>query len=159
MTTRKYFGFGFLIVAGLLLMSLYLQFFEGFEPCPLCTLQRVAFILLSIFYLLGFLCYRIGFLRIFFAFMSLLSAILGLGLSGRQIWLQHFPSNSSTECGVSIKYMLQVLPINEVASRIFQGTAECTTRGWEFLNLNMAEWSFIWFVFFFLLSVYLVKKK
>lgn len=157
--TRKYYGFGFFLVAILLLTSLYLQFFEGFEPCPLCTLQRFAFLGLGVFYLLGLICYRWGFIRIFSSVLALLSATAGLFLSGRQIWLQHFPSDAGTECGVSLQYMLQVLPINEVAQRIFQGTAECSTRGWEFLTLNMAEWSLAWFVLFFLLSAYLLKKR
>jgi disulfide bond formation protein DsbB len=156
---RKYYGLGFVLVSMLLFTSLYLQFYDGFQPCPLCTLQRFAFVLLGVFYLIGLICYRWGFLRITSSVLALLSTIIGLALAGRQIWLQHFPSASGTECGVSLQYMLQALPINEVAQRIFQGTAECSTRGWEFLTLNMAEWSLVWFVIFFLLSAYLVKKR
>ena len=156
---RKYYGLGFILVAMLLLTSLYLQFYDGFQPCPLCMLQRFAFLLLGVFYLIGLLCYKWGFLRVTASVLALLSAMLGLALAGRQIWLQHFPSANGTECGVSLEYMLQVLPLNEVAQRIFQGTAECTARGWEFLYLNMAEWSLLWFVLFFLLSAYLFKKR
>lgn len=156
---RKFFGLGLLLVSGLLLTSIYLQFYDGFEPCPLCSLQRMAFVMLGICYFLGLLCYKINFTRILFSLLALLSSIIGLGLAGRQIWLQHFPSSAGTECGVSLQYMLQALPFNEAAQRIFQGTAECATRGWEFLSLNMAEWSLLWFVYFFLLSAYLVKKR
>lgn len=159
MAMRKYYGVGFLLVTMLLLTSLYLQFYDGFEPCPLCTLQRFAFVALGIFYLIGLLFYRWGVLRVFSAVMAFLSSCAGLFLAGRQIWLQHYPSEGGTECGVSLQYMLEALPLNEVAQRVFQGTAECTARGWEFLNLNMAEWSLLWFVFFFLLSVYLFKKR
>lgn len=157
--TRKYYGLGFILVAMLLLTSLYLQFYDGFQPCPLCTLQRFAFLLLGLSYLIGFICYRWGFLRVASSILAILFSLAGLTLAGRQIWLQHFPSVNGTECGVSLEYMLQVLPINEVAQRIFQGTAECSARGWEFLTLNMAEWSFACFVFFFILSAYLFKKR
>ncbi|MBI1966112.1 MAG: disulfide bond formation protein B, partial [Betaproteobacteria bacterium] len=34
---------GFLACAGLIGFALYLQYFEYQEPCPLCMLQRVAF--------------------------------------------------------------------------------------------------------------------
>lgn len=158
MTTRKYYAVGFLIVGLLLLTSLYLQYYDGFQPCPLCTLQRFAFILLGVFYFTGWLFYKFGFIRVLSSLLALVSSLIGIGLAGRQIWLQHYPSGSE-ECGVSLQYMLQALPIHEVASRIFQGTAECTTRGWEFLNLNMAEWSLLWFVIFFMLSAYLLKKR
>lgn len=157
--THRLYALGFAIVAMLLLASLYLQFFEGFQPCPLCTLQRFAFLLLGLFFLLGFVCYRWGFMRIISSVLALASSTAGLFFAGRQIWLQHYPSATGTECGVSLSYMLQVLPINEVAQRIFQGTAECTAKGWEFLTLTMAEWSFLWFVFFFILSAYLIKKR
>lgn len=157
--TRKYYGLGFILITMLLLTSLYLQFYDGFQPCPLCTLQRIAFLLLGVFYLIGWIFYRWGVVRIASSVLALLSALAGLGLSGRQVWLQHFPSANGSECGVSLQYMLQVLPINEVVQRIFEGTAECSARGWEFLNLNMAEWSLAWFVFFFLLSAYLCKKR
>ena len=44
MTTRLGYTLGFLVCAGLMAFALYLQYVEGQEPCPLCMLQRVAFI-------------------------------------------------------------------------------------------------------------------
>jgi len=48
--------------------------------------------------------------------------------------------------------MLQVLPVNQALQKIFQGSAECTQRGWEFLHMNMAEWALIWFFLFLLMT-------
>ena len=86
------------------------------------------------------------------------TALLGILLAGRQVWLQFFFPGDPAECGVSIQYMLQVLTFKEMAQKIFAGSAECTQRGWEFLQLNMAEWSFIWFILLLIVAGYLLKK-
>ncbi len=85
--------------------------------------------------------------------------MLGIFLAGRQVWLQHFPSPDNSECGVSIQYLMQVLPMNQVLEKIFAGSTECSQRGWEFLHLNMAEWALIWFVGFFILTLCLLLEE
>jgi len=52
-STRIGFLAGFLVCAGLLVFALYLQHFEFQEPCPLCILQRIAFIGLMIIFLVA----------------------------------------------------------------------------------------------------------
>lgn len=159
MSNRIWYLLGTLVVAGLLGFSIYLQMYDGFKPCPLCALQRIAFLILGISFLFGFLFYRVKFARVFFSFLGLVFSASGLFLSGRQVWLQHHPSASSGECGVSLQYMLQVLPVSEVAQKVFQGSAECTEKGWQFLMLNMAEWSLVCFAGFFILAYYLLRKS
>lgn len=149
---------GLIIISALLMTSAYLQVFEGFTPCPLCTLQRLAFSLLGIICLFGIFVAnkRIG--RTIINLLGSFTALLGIFFAGRQVWLQHFPPANNTECGVSLQYMLQVLPVNQVLEKIFQGTAECTERGWDFLGLTIAEWTLIWFVGFFICAVVLLIK-
>lgn len=153
MTIRSTYLIGLALVTALLGTSFYFQFIEGFIPCPLCTLQRLSFGLLGVLFLLGALVYSYKPLRLIINTLCMLTSILGIFLAGRQIWLQAFPSPDNTECGVSIQYMMQVLPLNEVLQKIFAGSAECTQRGWEFLHLNMAEWTLIWFVGFLILTL------
>jgi len=159
MNIRSIYLIGFFLIVALLSTSLYLQFFEGIEPCPLCSLQRIAFCGLGLSFLFGLFAYVkpmgqriINSLLVFFSF-------LGMMFAGRQVWLQHFPSASSKECGVSLQYMMKVLPVNEIMQKIFEGSAECTLRSWDFLSLTMAEWSLLWFLFFFALSLYCFRKK
>jgi len=88
--------------------------------------------------------------------INLLSAMTALGgvfFAGRQIWLQHFASAGSAECGVSLQYMMKILPLNEVMRKILEGSTECTQRGWEFFHLNMAEWALAWFTLFLFLII------
>lgn len=153
MTIRSTYLIGLIIVSTLLLTSFYFQFVEGFIPCPLCTLQRISFGLLGILFLVGILTYAKRPIRILINTLCMLTSMLGIFLAGRQVWLQNFPSPDNSECGVSIQYMMQVLPLNEVAQKIFAGSAECTQRGWEFLHLNMAEWTLIWFIGFLIMTL------
>jgi disulfide bond formation protein DsbB len=146
---------GFLTIGGLLGFSVYLQLFQGIQPCALCTLQRLTFAFLGAAFLFGSLFARNRILQHLVNTLIFIISGLGIFLAGRQIWLQHFPSTDGTECGVSIQYMLQVLPWHEVLQRIIAGSTECSVRGWELLSLNMAEWALIWFVFFLFSSIYL----
>src|SRR5204863_960626 len=127
-------------------------------PCPLCSLQRLAFCFLSVTFLFGLLlcCYKTA--RFIINCLATLFAISGIFLASRQIWLQLHPLSGNSECGVSLQYMMQVLPMNEVVQKVFEGSAECTQRGWEFLSLTMAQWSLIWFIAFLLVSLYLFSK-
>ncbi len=158
MTSRAIYILGFLGVTAILSASLYFQFHDGINPCPLCVLQRICFSLLGLLFLCGIMLNRYRIARIILNIFTLVTAILGGTLAGRQIWLQHQP-NMNTECGVSLQYMLQVLPIDQVFKKVFTGSAECSQQGWLFLSLNMAEWALICFTSFALFSIYLLKKR
>ena|SRR3990167_4219923 len=158
MTARLTYSLGLIIVVLLLLASLYLQIFDGIMPCPLCALQRVMFAFLGVFFLFGILLHKKYWGRIIIHCFSILASLLGLFLAGRQIWLQHFKT-SLGECGVSIQYMMQILPLHQVLQKIVEGSAECTKQDWTFLSINMAEWAFIWFIVFLCMSLYLFIKE
>ncbi|OGT36599.1 MAG: hypothetical protein A3F12_08070 [Gammaproteobacteria bacterium RIFCSPHIGHO2_12_FULL_38_14] len=157
MSLRQNYILGFIIACILLTTSVYLQLFDGFIPCPLCTLQRFSFFLIGFFFLILIFIYKRTILSMFIHLLAISSAVMGLVFAGRQIYLQHF-SSGGNECGVSIQYMLQVLPLSDVAQKIFAGSAECSVDGWTFLRLNMAEWTFLWFIFFLFFTIYLSFK-
>lgn len=159
MSTRFLYFIGFSIIAALLMFSVYLQVYQGFNPCPLCTLQRLSFALTGVFFLIGAIFAGKKIIRILINLLALLSSSMGLFFATRQVWLQHFPPANSEECGVSLQYMMQVLPINEVFSKIIAGSAECTKVGWEFLSFNMAEWSVAWFLLLIGFILYLFKRE
>jgi disulfide bond formation protein DsbB len=153
MAIRATYFLGFIIISTLLLTSLYFQMVQGIMPCPLCILQRITFGLLGILFLIGIFVYAKPRLKLIISILCSLTSSLGVLLAGRQVWLQHFPSADASECGVSLQYMMQALPMHQVIQKVFTGSAECTQRGWEFLTLNMAEWSLICFIGFLILSI------
>ncbi|RDI46547.1 disulfide bond formation protein B [Aquicella lusitana] len=159
MSSRLLYFLGFVIICFLLATGFYLQYVDGIMPCPLCMLQRFCFAGLGILFFIGFFVHAKPLARYTIDALSVLVSLLGILLAGRQIWLQHFSTAENSECGVSLQYMVQALPLHEVMQKIIAGSAECTQRGWEFLYLDMAEWSLIWFIFFLLLSLYLLLKK
>lgn len=120
-------------------------------PCPLCTLQRIAFVGAGIMFLLGAIFSRQRFVVLPVSLFASLFSIAGFACAARQTWLQVFPTGN-TECGVSLQYMIEVLPWHEAAAKIFTGSAECAEKTWEFLSLTMAEWGAILFAFFFCIS-------
>lgn len=154
MSQRMAYIICFFTVLVILGTGVYLEYFDGIMPCPLCTLQRICFATSGVIFFLGIFLYQNRILRAGVNLAVMLFASLGMFLAGRQIWIQSFPNPDNSECGVSLNYMLSVLPITDVAQKIFSGSAECSQRGWEFLKLNIPEWSLIFFALFLLVSAF-----
>lgn len=148
----------FIFISSLLVFSIYLQFYQGILPCPLCSLQRIAFVFIAVFSLIAAITYRFRWCRLWLNSLSFIVALFGIAFAGRQIWLQHFPPATNGECSPSLQYMIQVLPMNELIQKIFTGSAECVAISWKFLNLGLAEWAIIWFVLLSVLSLCLLRK-
>lgn len=158
LSSRVLYVVGFLIIAMLLGLSVYLQTHDGVTPCPLCILQRIVLGFLGVVFFFGAALNLKRWGRLFISVLATLVAGCGIFLAGRQVWLQHISSMNHTECGASLQYMLQILPLNEVIAKIFQGGAECAQVTWRFLNFSLAEWSLFWFILLFGLSVWQVGR-
>jgi len=159
LSQRALYLIGFLLTAALLGITFYLQSYDGFIPCPLCILQRMTLCLLGIIFFLG--C-ALNLKKIGHIFLSLLASsitLIGIFLSGRQVWLQHLPVNENTDCGVSLRYLINVLPFDQVISKILRGTAECSQKGWEFLHFSLAEWSLFCFIGFLFFCLFQLKRS
>lgn len=144
---RTQFFAGFIACVALLAYALYTQYFQGLMPCPLCTFQRGAFLLLGLVFLLGALHGpkgRGG--RATYGMLSLLPASLGVVVAGRHIWLQSLPPDQVPACGPDLSFMMEAFPLSEVIRKVFTGSGECAEVDWAFLGLAMPAWSLIWFV-------------
>lgn len=150
MKARAVFAVVFVVCAGLLAVALYMEHVMNLEPCPLCWLQRFAFMAVG---LVSFLAALHGPRRLGVRVYGLLLAITagaGLGMAGRQLWLQSLPADQAPACGPSVDYMLDVLPLAEVIATALKGTGDCAAVVWRFLGLSIPGWSA---VFFFALVV------
>lgn len=153
LTPRQGYLAGFLICAGLILYALYLQYYEYQNPCPLCVLQRVVYIALMVVFLLGALHgpRRTG--AIVYSTLLVLVSLIGAGIAGRHVWLQHLPKDKVPECGPGLGYILDRFPVVNALEKIFRGSGECAEAGWRLMGLSIAEWSLVWFI---LLGAYAV---
>ena len=153
LTPRLGYLAGFLICGGLILYALYLQYYEYQDPCPLCLLQRVVYIVLMVVFLLGALHgpRRTG--AIVYSTLLVLVSLIGAGIAGRHVWLQHLPKDKVPECGPGLSYILDRFPLVNALEKIFRGSGECAEAGWRLMGLSIAEWSLLWFA---LLGAYAV---
>ncbi|SDT89595.1 disulfide bond formation protein B [Halopseudomonas salegens] len=131
----------------------YMELVLGLQPCPLCWIQRICFILVGLISLAALLHnpqprpprkramaargYAVG---------VLLATLFGATIAGRQIWLQHQPPETLASCLPSMDYMLDVLPFRDMLQLIFSGTADCAAVTWTFLGLSIAEGSMLLFI-------------
>ncbi|HUO44641.1 MAG TPA: disulfide bond formation protein B [Burkholderiales bacterium] len=143
---RAAYGLGALICAGLLGFALYLQYYEFQDPCPLCILQRTAFIALLIVFVAAALHGPGRTATYVYCSLLVLIALTGGSVAVRQVWLQHLPADRIPACGPGIEYMLDRFPLTLVLQKILRGSGECADVSWRFLGLSIAEWSLIWFV-------------
>ena len=155
--TRPRLGYsaGFVACAGLIAFALYLQHVGGQDPCPLCILQRVAFIALMVVFLVAALHGpgRAGAM----IYGGLLFTVAGAGaaVAARHVWLQQLPKHQLPECGPGLEFMLNKFPLAQVLQKVLTGSGECAEAGWKFLGLSIAGWSLAWFVLLGAFSLYL----
>jgi len=121
--------------------ALVLQFRQGLEPCPLCILQRYAYVLVAVLALLAALLPRV--LSRGFAWLGILAALAGAGTGMWHVWLQLHPPVISS-CGASLEFMVSNLPLGRVLPRIFKGFGDCSEIDWSFLGITIPGWSAIW---------------
>ncbi|HRK56592.1 MAG TPA: disulfide bond formation protein B [Burkholderiaceae bacterium] len=144
LSARLYFSLVAVIGLGLVGFGLVLQFRDGLEPCPLCILQRYAFVAMALFSAAAALIGHIWTRRIL-ASLGLVSAAVGAGMAAWHVKLQLFPPEFSA-CGPGLAYLLTELPLGRALPRIFQGGGDCTEVAWRFLGLSIPAWALIWFV-------------
>ena len=131
----------------------------GLEPCPLCWLQRFGFMGAGLVSFLAFLHGPTGFGVRIYGFLLVLTAGAGLGVAGRQLWLQSLPADQVPACGHSVDYMLDVLPWFEVLSTALQGTGDCAEVVWRFLGLSIPGWTAVFFSLLVITGLVLMFRR
>jgi disulfide bond formation protein DsbB len=136
---------GFLVCAALLGYAYYLQFANDLEPCPLCIFQRVAFLAVGVLFLAAALHGPKGAGARIYGVLIAVAALIGAGIAGRHVWLQHLPPDQVPECGPGLDYMLQAFPLSDAVKMVFTGSGECAEVSWVFLGMSMPAWTLLCF--------------
>lgn len=144
---------------GLVIFAVVLQQtdYQGvrFLPCPLCILQRVGYLGVTIF---CFLAVGIAPLRRFFHVLALLSAIYGVLVAGRHVWLLSHPE---TSCGIDpLEVWINQFQLSQGVPWLFKADGLCSAQLPAIFGLQVPEWSLFWFsVLFLILLATQFKKK
>lgn len=136
----------------------YLQRVLYLLPCPLCVMQRIAFILA------GFLALsaavhnpgRRG--RGIYGGLIGLAALGGLVVAVRQLYLIHAPQGF--ECGISPEEkFLNALPLAKWWPDMFQAIGDCTEVAWTFLTVSIPGWAAMCFVAIIAAALWAALRK
>ena len=141
--TRRLFALILLICLGLLGYALYLQHWQGLDPCPWCVVQRLGFMLVGLIALVGALHGRGAATYATFGFVA---AVAGAAAGAYHVWLQSDPVRAAKCIGSPVELILDKLAIGKFAPGLLQYDGPCTLKPWSFLGLSIPEWSTAWFV-------------
>ena len=149
----------FLACFGLLGFGLVLQHVIHLDPCPLCIMQRIAFIAICATALAAAIHNpKQGGWNVYGGLLALLS-LLGGGIAAWQVYLQQLPPGQVPECGPGLNYMLEAMPLAKILPMIFKGSGECAEVTWTFLDLSIAQWALGWFVLFVVVGLAVVFRR
>lgn len=143
---RLIFLLAFVVPAVLLAVAFYMEYVMGLEPCPLCWLQRFAFMAVGLVGLIALLHNPGNVMGRVYGLLLAVFAGIGVGLAGRQLWLQSLPPDQVPACGPSVEYMLEVFPLMDVLMTAMRGTGDCAVVSWRFLGLSIPGWTAVFFV-------------
>lgn len=133
---------------GVLGFGLYLQHGLNLEPCPLCILQRMAFIAVGLTAMVAFL-HNPGIVgRMFYGVLLTLFSASGALVAIRNLWLQSLPPDKVPECGPGLDYILEAFPLTKALPMLLQGSGECAKVEWTMFGLSIAAWALGWFLVF-----------
>ncbi len=136
----------FIVCAGMMGFALFAQYVWHMEPCPLCVFQRIALIALGCVFLIAGI-HPAGLIgRRIYAVLMAISALAGMGLAGRHLWLQSLPKDQVPSCGPGLDFMFDTFPVLDALKMVLSGSGECAEVSWRFLGLTMPAWTLISFV-------------
>lgn len=143
------------VAFGLIAFGLVLQHGMGLQPCPLCILQRFAYLAVGIFAASAAPLAPRPVARVSGVLM-LLAALTGGGIAAWHVWLQMNPESLS--CGPGLATMMENFPLTEVLPKIFRGSGDCSESAWVFLGLSIAGWSLVWFAILSMVSIIALSR-
>lgn len=140
-----------LTVFGLIGGGVYLQWVDPVfvVPCHMCVFQRYLYIIIGVIALLAAMFAKNSRKTIpFFSVIIFAISIVGAYVSGVQSWIQRAVAEDGV-CQIGgddiYTFVVENSPLTELLPIVFKAEGNCNDPGWIFLNLSIANWSFIAF--------------
>ena len=157
LSSRSAFALLSVVSIGLLETGLLIGDWAKLQPCHLCNLQRLLYIIIASFSLCGVAlpAWR----RVWGALVAL-AAGGGVVAALQQSWMQYAP-DKAIECGFGDPTLTEQL-INWLGMKwpaMFMVTGFCTNKEWVFLGLSLANWSGVAFLLLFAAALRLLLRR
>jgi len=153
--SRAYFLLIAVLSFAMLGAALYFQFVEGYQPCPLCIMQRFAFVGIGLFSLLAALAQNT---RTLWQGLGMLSGVAGIAVAGYHVSLLLNPKSS---CGIDpLENWVNQLPTARLLPQVFFSDGLCTAPLPPLFGISIPAWSLIWLVILTVtLAVGLIRRE
>jgi len=140
----------------LIAVALYLQHVSEMRPCPLCVIQRYAFLGIGVASLVGAIASKPG-TRLGATIVALLSAFGGLATVGKHLYVI---ANPGFSCGIDpMETMLNKIPTALYLPGVFRADGLCEGATDAVLGLAIPQWSAVWFVVLTVLLVWVLVRR
>jgi protein dithiol:quinone oxidoreductase len=127
--------FCFALVGG----ALYFQHVKDMLPCPLCVIQRYAFLVAGLFALVAAFTKK----RTPWIVLGLAGALGGVGTVAKHLYVI---ANPGFTCGIDpYENFLNSMPTAKIAPWLFESNGLCEAAGDLILGLSLPQWSAVGF--------------
>tara|TARA_Y100000768_G_C23930309_1_gene659724 strand:+ start:43 stop:528 length:486 start_codon:yes stop_codon:yes gene_type:complete len=126
------------------------------QACPMCILTRYVFMLVAVSGLIAFLINK----KVAGHILILISSILGLLVTSRQIYIQNMSLEDIdmlSGCSMPFHTQVEYFGLIEAISRTLAGGPSCAEDGWRFV-LNFAEWGFVFFFIYLISTLFKMRS-
>ena len=142
----------------------YLEKTLYLNPCPLCMMQRLAFILVGIMFLLDAALWPQGTVgRVLMKTGKYLSIFFGVGLAARHLYIQSLPADQVPACGLDFYGLMEKNSVFSGLFKAMQGDGDCAVKDtWPLegmFALTIPTWSMILFIALLLVCIITERPK
>ncbi|HET7096368.1 MAG TPA: disulfide bond formation protein B [Casimicrobiaceae bacterium] len=155
---RPAYFLGAAVCAALMGWALWLQYGLNIDPCPLCSLQRLAVIAMGVVFLAAAIHNPKPLGAGIYAGLATIIGIFGAVTAMRHVWIQSLPKDEVPACGMGLNYMLETMPLADVLAKVFKGSGECAEQGWLLLGLAIPAWTLVFFIAMTVAAIVLIRR-
>ena len=158
LTPRRALGAVFLSAVAAMGGGYYVQHVVGLEPCPLCIVQRMFFVLAGLLAALGAVFGVRRWIVVLSGVGSALMALAGGGVAVWHSWLIAYPPEW-VQCGRPFAWMLENNSLVTLLPKIFEGEGDCLRADWFLLGLNIPQCAAVLFAGMVALAVWAIVRS
>ena len=158
LSDRFAFGFCLIVGIGLVSASVVLAQLLNLSACPLCIWQRILYLAIALFAVLGLVAGGSRGPRAVIALLITVAGAAGVYVAGYQTYLQRFAQD--TQCSGAQAWWERVVDwAGERLPLLFEASGLCSEPGWKFLTLSIAEWSLVAFFVLTIVGLYVLLRR